>query len=229
MKNPLIIVIGAYGSGKSEYAINLALQFNKSHTNVTLVDLDIVNPYFRSRDVKDAFQEIGIEVISPDGQFTHADVPMISPRIMGAIQNEDRIVILDVGGDPVGCRALGRFFDAITARGYDMQLVVNTKRPRTGNPDEITEMLGMLETTSKLKVDALVCNTNLMELTDESIVTEGVATIQEVASMLQIRFEDYLVLEDYQDRVPDSIGGKNRFILQYFLRKPWELLIAKGI
>ncbi len=97
MKNDLIVVIGAYGSGKSEYSINLARKFSEQGEKVTLVDLDVVNPYFRSRDVREKFEEHGITVIAPEGEFKHADLPMLSPRIMGAVQNLNEIVILDVG------------------------------------------------------------------------------------------------------------------------------------
>ena len=109
MNNKLIIVIGAYGSGKSEYSINLAREYSNKGKKVTLVDLDIVNPYFRSRDVRDKFAKEDITVIAPEGEFQHADLPMLSPRIMGAVQNYNKTVILDVGGDPAGCRTLARY------------------------------------------------------------------------------------------------------------------------
>ena len=81
--NKLIIVIGAYGSGKSEYSINLARSFMEEGKDTVLVDLDVVNPYFRSRDVRDEFAKIGIEVVAPDGQFSHADLPMLSQKLNG--------------------------------------------------------------------------------------------------------------------------------------------------
>ena len=125
MKNELIVVIGAFGSGKSEYSINLARKYNKIGKKVTLVDLDVVNPYFRSRDIQEKFAEIGIDVIAPEGEFRHADLPMMSPKIMGAVQNENSLVILDVGGDPSGCRTIARYVANIKKRGYQMHFVVN--------------------------------------------------------------------------------------------------------
>ena len=121
MENKLIVVIGAFGSGKSEYSINLAKEIKECKDNVTLVDLDVVNPYFRSRDVREKFHQEDIEVIAPEGEYKHADLPMISPRIMGAVQNYDKTVILDVGGDPAGCRALARFIPNI--RKEDMKCI----------------------------------------------------------------------------------------------------------
>lgn len=229
MTQALYIIIGAYGSGKSEYSIHLAQELNRNGKDVVLVDMDVVNPYFRTRDVRDEFAKIGIEVVAPEGAFSHADLPMISPRIMGMIQNPDKTVILDVGGDPAGCRTLGRFVDAVQARGYRMQLVVNTMRPFTSNVEEIATMLNMLEFSSKLKVTELVCNTNLMEDTSAEIVEEGIRITQEAAELLKLDFSQYTVLDEYADRVPDGLLGKTRLVMTYMLKKPWEGLLSRGI
>lgn len=227
--NKLYVIIGAYGSGKSEYSIHLARSLREEGKDVSLADLDVVNPYFRSRDVRDEFEGEGIELIAPEGQFSHADLPMISPRIQGAIQNEDKTVILDVGGDPAGCRTLGRFVESIEKRGYTMRLVVNTSRPFTTNKDEIIAMIDMLQKASKLKIDELICNTNLMEFTDQELVENGIKICEEVASELGLVFENYMVLDAYEDRIPDGLLGKKRRIMGYTLRKPWEALVMKGI
>jgi hypothetical protein len=221
--NELLIVIGAFGSGKSEYSINLA-RLHKIHTphSIALVDLDVVNPYFRSRFVRDSFLSDDIEVIAPDFQYGHADVPMISPRVRGAILDTQRTVILDVGGDPDGCRALARFTDDIATRLYTMQFVVNTKRPFTMSVDEIIEMKCKLEHISQLKITELVCNTNLMELTDISIITQGVEILSTVAQRESLTFEHYLVLDDSANRYPAQINGVKKINLTHYLTKPWE-------
>ena len=226
--NSMIIIIGAYGSGKSEYAINLAKQMYFSldkeadNRTISLIDLDIVNPYFRSRDVKEEFEKEGIEVIAPESKFHSADMPMLSPMIKGTILNKEKTVIIDVGGDPVGCRALARFEDDIKTREYTMQLVVNTKRPFTSNKEEIIKMKDMLEYTSKLKVSELICNTNLMELTDEKLVNEGIEIIREVAISEGLLFKKYIVLDDKENKYPEVISGIKKVNIEYFLRKPWE-------
>lgn len=229
MTNKLYIVIGAFGSGKSEYSVHLSRQLNAHGNNVVLVDLDIVNPYFRTRDVKDQFQKEGIEVLAPEGQFRHADVPMLSPRIMGAIENPNLTVILDVGGDPAGCRALARFTDASIKRGYHMINVINTNRPFTSTPEEITLMKEMLEFSSKLTINEFVCNTNLMEFTDTEVVKEGILTIQEAADKNCKTFEKYLVIDKFSDKVESDLLGKVKEIMTYTMRKPWEISSAKGI
>jgi len=228
MKKDLIVVIGAYGSGKSEYSVNLATKYNSTADNVMLVDLDVVNPYFRSRDVREKFAKVGIEVVAPEGQNKYADIPMLSPRISAAISIYDKAVILDVGGDPAGCRTLARYIEAIKTRGYQMQLVINTKRPFTSSKNEIIKMIDMLESASKLKVTELICNTNLMEFTDEEIVTNGIKIVDETAKEKDLKFEEYLVLENYNSIISDNILGKKKTILKYFLNKPWEIPMKKG-
>jgi folylpolyglutamate synthase/dihydropteroate synthase len=223
MQNKLIIVIGAYGSGKSEYSINLAKEYQMQNLQVALVDLDVVNPYFRSRDVREKFREDGIDVIAPEGEFKHADLPMLSPRIMGAVENLEKTVILDVGGDPGGCRTLARYVQKIKQRGYEMHFVVNTKRPFTSNKKEIIIMKNNLEAAANLHITHLICNTNLMEFTDEDIIRSGVRILSETATETGLIFEKFLVLKDYNDKIPARIEGKQKYTLKYFLNKPWEL------
>lgn len=223
MQNKMIVVIGAFGSGKSEYSINLAKEYKLIGENVILVDLDVVNPYFRSRDVREKFAEEDIVVIAPEGEFKHADLPMLSPRIMGAVQNLNSTVILDVGGDPAGCRTLARYVENIRKRNYEMQFVINTKRPFTANEEEIKTMLHMLEGTANLHITEFICNTNLMEFTDREVVEKGIQIIDNVAKELDRKFEKYLVLQKYAEIIPPDLLGKKRQLLHYYLNKPWEM------
>ncbi|MEA1972301.1 MAG: hypothetical protein U9N34_03280 [Candidatus Cloacimonadota bacterium] len=225
----LYIVIGAYGSGKSEYSINLARKLKNQGKDVILADLDVVNPYFRSRDVREKFAKIGIEVIAPEGEYSHADLPMISPKIRGAINRYEKTVILDVGGDPSGCKTLARFRDDILKRGYQMKFVINTKRPFTKDENSIAAMMSDLEDTSKMKINEIICNTNLMEFTDNDTVVEGIEILDKYAQSKNLLFETYLVLDKYANKIEDNIGGKKKLVLKYFLDKPWEKPLLRGI
>ncbi|MCL2064710.1 MAG: hypothetical protein FWG98_10140 [Candidatus Cloacimonetes bacterium] len=222
-KNPLIIVIGAYGSGKSEYSINLAKKMKKAGKDkVSLADLDVVNPYFRSRDAQELLEKEGIDVIAPESSYGTADLPMISPRVRGAINDLNKTVILDVGGDPTGCKTLGRFEEEIKNREYEMILVVNTKRPFTSSAQEIFEMKSMLEKISRLKISEIVCNANLMEFTDIKLIEEGIAIVQEVAKKENLIFRTYLVMNDIENKYHEQFEGVKKMNLEYFLNKPWE-------
>ena len=229
MSAKIIVVIGAYGSGKSEYSINLAFESNNLAQKAFLIDLDVVNPYFRSREVKEKFQELGIEVVAPEGELKYADIPAISPKIASYVKDYDKYLILDVGGDPAGCRALARYVSDIKKRGYEMHFVINTKRPFTSDKEEILQMLNMLEDSSKLQISHLICNTNLMEYTDAQIVEDGIQIIDKVAKEKNLIFENYLALENYNELIPDNLLGKKKKVLTYFLNKPWEMPFIKGI
>jgi len=229
MKQKLYIVIGAFGSGKSEYSINLAKKIHDDGKEVTLVDLDIVNPYFRSRDVIEQFQKEGIEVVAPEGENRFADLPMLSPKIRGNIENTKKTVVLDVGGDPSGCRTLSRYEREIKNRGYEMQFIVNTKRPFTSKKDDILKMMEQLEAVSKMKITEILCNTNLMEFTEEKTVVEGIKILIEVERATNLKFDKFLVLDKYADKIPAEILGKKKIVMNYFLNKPWELPAVHGI
>ncbi len=214
----IIIVVGAYGSGKSEYSANLAYREGKS----VIVDLDIMNPYFRTRELTERFAAIGIEVVAPEGSFRHTELPMLSPRIQAKIEEKDKMIIMDIGGDPLGMKVLGRYKKNLTNRGYDLRMVVNTKRPQTSSVKAVLEMFDEFEYYSKMKITTLVSNTNLMEYTNLEVVTEGVRIVSEVAKMKGVDFFEYCVLKKNCRGIPDKIGEQNIFIMDYFLGKPWE-------
>lgn len=229
MENKIYIIIGAYGSGKSEYSVNYAWNTKQEGLPVSLVDLDVVNPYFRSREIRDYFEEHDIELVAPPKEYNHAHLPMLTPRIMGAVEDMDRYVILDVGGDPAGCRTLARYVPNIKKRGYEMKVVINTSRPFTSDLDGILLMLETLEYSSKLKIDEIICNTNLMEHTNQDLIKDGIELIDKAAKIRDLKFEKYLIMDKFKDSIPDGILGKKRLLMQYFLNKPWEQVHARGI
>ncbi len=225
-KSALTIVTGSYGSGKTEYAVNLAAGMKKAGQAVTLVDLDVVNPYFRTRDVRDAFEKQGIGVVAPEGHFSHADLPMLSPRVKGAIRQTDIDTILDVGGDPMGARVLARFCQDIEQRGYEMILVANTRRPDTRTKDDILVMLDMIQKTSGLVVNTIVANTHLMAQTGPELVREGVDISRSVALERGLKFAHACILEEFLDRMDPEALDAEAFIMKKFMKKPWEQTTA---
>ena len=177
----ITIVTGHYGSGKTEFSINLALSLKKQYEKVILVDLDIVNPYFRSHDATALLTQAGIEVIAPAYAGTNVDIPVLPPEIMRIFEEKDAKIILDVGGDDDGAIALGRYKQYFDKADYEMLLVVNTRRPLTKEPEEIIEMKNNIETASRLAVSALVSDTNLADDTTAEVVLEGVRITNEVS------------------------------------------------
>ncbi len=197
----VVVFTGRFGSGKSEAAINFALYLaRKMHSdresptntdqhrsaNVILVDLDIVTPYFRSRESADRLLALDVKVIAPSVVGQHLDTPAITPQILGAIQQTELPVVLDVGGDKQGARALGQFSPAISQRGYTMHFVVNPFRPFTGTLEGLHSSIEEIQESARLKVSSLVSNPNLIRETTLEHILQGHAAIERYARALNL-------------------------------------------
>jgi hypothetical protein len=187
----IVILAGRFGSGKSEAAINYALALARQTAEgtdpaarVILIDLDIVTPYFRSREAADRLRDLGVQVIAPAAVGQHLDTPAITPQILGAIQQADLPVVLDVGGDRQGARALGQFSPAIGQRDYRMHFVVNPYRPFTDTLDGLRGSIAEIEASARLKVSSLVSNPNLIGETTLEQISHGHAKIEGFARAL---------------------------------------------
>lgn len=163
--NRLTIITGHYGSGKTNIAVNLALDLKKQGKSVILVDLDIVNPYFRSADFTDELQKQGIEVAAPIYANTNLDIPALGPKIGQAIMQQDKYVIVDVGGDDAGAAALGRYSEDIMAQDYNMLYVINGFRYLTRDCEEAAEILSEIEIMGKVRATGILNNSNLSHQT----------------------------------------------------------------
>jgi hypothetical protein len=192
LHSSLIIFAGRFGSGKTEAALNYALSLVPGPSNgtratvgrVILIDLDIVTPYFRSREMAEAMGAGGVQVIAPSIIGQHLDVPAITPQILGAIQQSEKPVVLDVGGDKQGARALGQFSSAIQQRGYTMHFVVNPYRPFTQTLEGLASSIREIEESARLQVTSLVSNPNLIGETTVDSIVEGHARVEAFAKAL---------------------------------------------
>ena len=135
-----VVVTGHYGCGKTNFSINLALDYAAKGRKVTIVDMDLVNPYFRTSDYRELLESKGIEVIAPVFGHTNLDIPSL-PASMYSIFDSKDMVIVDVGGDDIGSTVLGRFRPKFEGLDYDMLYVVNRFRNLTATPEEAVEVL----------------------------------------------------------------------------------------
>jgi hypothetical protein len=220
-KNNIHIFLANYGSGKTEFALNYALKLKENHNKVVIADLDVVNLYFRSRDLQELFeQKAGIEIISSAKGYERADTPNLSPAIWGRMQNNEYQTVLDVGGDSNGATVLGSFKLEDKNKDYNAYLVLNTNRPFTKTVDEIIELRNMLEAKSRIKITGLINNTNLQEHSTEENIKKGEAIVEEVSNKLNIPFVYNGVYEDIWD---DCKSLKyEKFKIRRFMKKPWE-------
>ncbi len=216
------IFVGSFGSGKTEIAINYSIYCRKNHSQVAIVDLDIVNPYFRTREVKDTLNLKGIKVIAPEGKLAYADLPLISPEIKGLIQDSDYHLILDVGGDDVGTVVLGNFKSFIKDLDYEMLLVVNSYRPFTQNMTQIKQMAQEIENSSRLKISGIVSNPNLLTETDEEIIKQGHILIREAAQKLKVPIKFICIDERFSQKIKQENFEEPIFYIKRFMSLPWN-------
>jgi hypothetical protein len=217
----ITIVTGHYGSGKSEFSINFILRKVDRDNDLALVDLDIVNPYFRSRERRALLEEHGIRVIANTfRQDVGVDIPAISSEINAPLQNENTQAIIDAGGDPAGARLLGRFRRIMPKDDTDVFCVVNGSRPETADADAVKQQIEGIQESSGLEITGLINNTHMLEHTQISHIRKGDELCKEVSSELDIPIRYVGVFRPLVGDVPENIDGEIVPISMY-LREAW--------
>jgi hypothetical protein len=223
-KERVVLVVGNYGSGKTEVSVNLAIDLARRHA-VAIADLDIVNPYFRCREAREEMESHGIRVINPTGGYQAADLPIILPEIRGAVQAADGYVLLDVGGDDVGARVLSSLADLFRDMPYAMLQVINARRPFTDSVEGCVRIKDEIEAASRLKVSGLVSNTHLMEETRAGVILEGIDLARAVGSATGLPLEFATASSSLkEDRdLEGDLGGCQVLWIERRMLPPWKL------
>jgi len=204
--NRIKAIVGHYGSGKTEVAMNLAVKLAQTQ-KVTLVDLDIVNPYFRSAEHIGTMEANGVRVVKPDFAATSVDIPSLSAGIDAAILDESSTVILDVGGDDEGARALGRFKPYFDRFGLDLFAVVNPYRPRSGDEKQIIGMIQAIQVRARFPVIGLINNANLAHMTTAENLLHGREILQGAARQLGVPIVMECALSGVAGNLPPLENG----------------------
>jgi len=180
--NGIVVIVGNYGSGKTEVAINLAVNRKRSGLDVRIADLDLVNPYFRTREARKALEALGIEVVLPPQEYMQADLPILSPTIAGMIRQPDGLILLDVGGDDAGATVLAALGDAFSGVDVHMLQVVNPMRPQTATVEGCLKMKDEIQASAKLTISGLIGNANLIDETGTQEIYEGHDFLQKLSA-----------------------------------------------
>ncbi len=217
------IFTGHFGSGKTEVAVNYALKLAEANYKTAIVDFDIINPYFRTADAKDELERNNVRVILPMYANTNVDIPVIPPEIYSLFQDKEYKVVLDVGGDDLGAKAVSRFKDEIVNDDYEMFFVINTKRGMTDTPEEIIEMIAIIEDGANIKVTKLINNSNLLEETTPEIILEGNKIIAEVSKKTGIPIAITAGMEEVvNDLNSQQLNGSEILPMSKQIHLPWN-------
>jgi hypothetical protein len=193
LSQKITVITGHYGAGKTNFAVNLALWAKKNGCrSVTIVDLDIVNPYFRTADFGRLFEDSGISLAASDFANSSLDIPALNIDVKGLANKSDRVII-DVGGDGEGAKVLGRFAPYLEEIGYDMVCVINQYRYMTQSSGQAIEIMRGIENSCGLKCTAIFNNSNLGKETSPEVVAESLRFAEEAAALARLPILEFPV------------------------------------
>jgi len=216
------VIIGHYGSGKTEFSVNYAIALAKmTDRKIALADLDIVNPYFRSRERHSEMEAYGVTVLSSQmGNDVNFDLPSVDAGVLGPLQNEAYEVIMDVGGDPVGARALARYREYLVTGAYDMLAVVNCSRPDSQSVEGIIIQVKAIESAAGVKLTGLINNTHFLRETTLEDVLSGQKLIEEAAAKLMIPIRYVSVIRALASEVSKHVS-QEVLPVDMYMRDVW--------
>jgi hypothetical protein len=214
-----VIFTGAFGSGKTEVAISYARALAAEGRAVSLLDCDIVTPYFRVGNYRDLLMAEGIRVVAAPGALAAFEVPAVSPELRGTLDDPTGQAVLDAGGDPVGAHFLAGYAEPLRAHGYDMWMVVNPHRPATAQPEAMVALAREIEARSGLAFTGLVANPNLGLLTQPDDLRRGLGLVAQAAAELGLPLVALAVGEHLTDAAASL--GTPVLPLRLLLHLPW--------
>ena len=184
-----VIIVGSYGCGKTEVAINLAVKKKYEGIKVRVIDLDLVNTYFRTREAKEQLNNHKIDIILPIDEYLYADLPILNPKIYSLLRTPSELTIIDAGGDEAGTKVIGSLGDLLKAENIRMLQVINLYRPDTETIDKCLKIKNKIEKSSKLKINGIIGNTNLIEDTKIEHIYKGYDFVKKYSLKLGIDIE----------------------------------------
>jgi hypothetical protein len=216
----LRVISGAFGTGKTEIAINLALRLRAAgHAHVTLVDLDIVNLYFRSRQKAADLEQRGIRVISSVAGLENADLPALSPEIYATFDRKDGPVVFDVGGSELGATVVSYFHQGFAGEACSHWIVVNPYRPFNETPQATVEMAERIAARARLPVTGVIANPHMLDETTPELINDGLARVQQIT---QYPLVCLTVMDRYHVPGRLAAAGVPIVVIRKQLTQPWE-------
>lgn len=216
----ITIFAGHYGSGKTNIAVNYALRLREEYEKVSIADLDIVNPYFRTKDSEKYLEEKGIRLISSEYANSNVDVPALPAEAYSIIDDLSVRAVIDVGGDDRGALALGRYTPSIIEQNdYEHLLVINKYRPLTPNCASTIEVMREIETACGMKFTGIVNNSNLGDETTAEDVISSIVYAEEISKASSLPIKMTTVKEDLFDTLKDKVV--NCTPIKLYVKQSW--------
>ncbi len=220
----ITVVTGHFGSGKTEFAINYAMHLaDKSDKQVAVVDLDLINMYFRIREQEKLLKGKGIEVHSTIFNVSSLDIPALDPAIEGVMRDRTKRVIIDVGGNPSGARALGRYKPTLDEMGYDQVFVINANRPESDTAEKVIAFIEATQAQSQTFVTGLINTTHLLKATTTETILEGQKLVDEVSRLTGIPVIATVARRSLVEELTKERPDLNIFPLDLYFRDQWML------
>ena len=212
----ITLFTGHYGSGKTNIAVAYARYLKDMGEAVTVADMDIVNPYFRTKDSAEDFRREGIELIVSEFANSNVDLPALPSELYGVVERRDMYAVLDIGGDDRGAYALGRFSPYIKEENnFENLFVANMYRPLTKTPEEALAVMREIEGAGGIPITAIVNNSNLGELTDERTVLDSVDYARRLSELSGLPVKFTAARED----IALALGGVEKGFFPLKLQK----------
>lgn len=225
----IVGIVGNYGSGKTEVSINLAVSRKRAGVDVRIADLDLVNPYFRTREAKASLKDHGIDVVLPDKEYLQADLPIVSPAIAGLIRNPAQLTLLDIGGDDAGATVLSSLADHLRTRKVSLLQVVNPHRPNTDSIAGCLKIKAEIEKAARLPVTGLIGNSNLIDETTVDVIYEGYKFVNELAIESGLPLEFITVSTGLLPKINMERFNCPVLVLERQLVPPWKKAFRLGM
>ena len=216
----LLIVTGHFGTGKTEFSVNLALALARAGEKVMMADLDIVNPYFRSRERREALEAAGVRLITSSQDSENADMPSLPAEILTVLEDRSYRGLLDIGGDPDGARVLARYQPKITAEDYQLLFVSNANRPEVRKAEDAISYLRCIEEVTGLTCGGIVNNTHLCGETTAEEILRGAELARSISEKTGIP----VLCHTAEERlIPELTAlAEPIFPITIQMKKPWE-------
>lgn len=218
MREPkrITVFLGYYGSGKTELAVNYALYLKSLGKKVVVIDFDLVNPYFRTKDAEKLFEENDITLIAPEFANTNLENPTVPSEIFSVFEDKDVYAIFDVGGGEDGAIPLGVFHRQLSQEECDVFFVLNQRRMLTTNPEEAIEIYQEIAAVSRIPITGFINNTHLKEETTSEMLLDGQALAEAVAKALGIPVVYISGSKEMLDTLPEKYESL-KFPIQFYI------------